>query len=67
MTKEKKKYPQFKIVEDTMQGFNVMKKTSWWRPWKYVRRKTKPFLVWRWDTRRGAQAFINLQGNGKSK
>lgn len=67
MAKEKKKYPQFKIEEDKMQGFNVMKKTSWWTRWKYVKRKTAPFLVWRWDTRKGAQAYINLQGNGKSK
>lgn len=67
MAEKKKNYPKFKIVEDTMTGFNVMKKEAWWKPWKYVKRKTAPFLVWRWDTRRGAQAYINLNGHGKSK
>jgi len=67
MAEKKKNYPKFKIVEDIMTGFHVMKKTSWWTRWKYVRRKTAPFLIWRWDTRKGAQAYINLKGHGKNK
>lgn len=58
---------KYKIVEDTTQYkpcFHVKVKKSWWTPWRFVKRHTD-VLIAEWDTRRRAQAYINLQSGRK--
>jgi hypothetical protein len=55
----------YKIVKDRFSGYNVMYKKNIWRRWKYCRAPAGPAKlfqhIWRWDTEKGAQAFINQQ------
>jgi hypothetical protein len=58
---------KFKIVEVEGWGsprFSVLMKKNWFTFWKPVRRLADNQVAY-WDTRRGAQAYINLQAIGK--
>ena len=57
---------KYKIVaedpeKNVVSGFKVMVKKNWWSRWKYVRRAGEPKLEAWWSTKKGAQAYINLQ------
>jgi hypothetical protein len=52
---------KFKIVENKRTyRFNVKVKKHWFSFWKYIRRHNDNAIA-EWDTKRGAQAYINLQ------
>jgi hypothetical protein len=56
---------KYLIVKDRRSVyFHVMKRKHWWNRWKYCRAPIKKGSnelprIWRWDTEKGAQAFIN--------
>ena len=58
---------KFKIIEDTSyyEGcFHVKVKKHWWSRWKFVKRHGEA-LIALWRSRKGAQAYINLQSRNK--
>jgi len=52
-----------KIVEDWTGCYNILYKKYWFSRWKYVKKKEEPNLPMRWQSKRGAQGYINLKKN----
>lgn len=53
---------KYKIETEEIYGINngyyILIKKAWWRPWSYLKDKNK--LIIKFDTRRKAQAYINF-------
>jgi len=53
---------KYKIQEEKIyeisNGYYVLIKNNWWSRWKYVKRADG--IIAKYDTRRAAQAYINL-------